>query len=150
MEHTHNTTNSQQEPRGIRNNNPLNIRLCKGRRTYWQGMRFPQTDEEFVQFESMEMGYRAACLILFTYRKRYNRRTIRQIITRWAPRTENNTNVYIYHVCEWMHIPNPDHVITMDEIPSLLMAMTRQETGRMADPQQVHRGFEMALERMRN
>lgn len=145
MENTQN--NLMREPRGYRNNNPLNIRHSKSR---WAGMRGVQTDEEFVQFESMEMGYRAACLVVLTYRKRYNRRTIRQIIERWAPKRENNTNVYVYHVCEWMHIGNPDHIVTMDEIPSLIQAMSRQETGRVADPVQVRRGFEMAVERLRS
>ena len=50
--------------RGIRNNNPLNICHSASR---WQGMRMEQTDKEFVQFESMAMGYRAAWRVLETY-----------------------------------------------------------------------------------
>lgn len=50
--------------RGIRNNNPLNIRHSASR---WQGMRMEQTDKKFVQFESMAMGYRAAWRVLETY-----------------------------------------------------------------------------------
>lgn len=136
----------QPEPRGIRNNNPLNIRLSKRKKTYWRGMRFPQTDPEFVQFESLEMGIRAACLIIFNYQRQYQRRTIRQIISRWAPATENNTNVYIYHVCDWMRIYNPDHVITINEIPALVRAMARQECGCQLDAGRVHAGYEMALQ----
>ena len=43
--------------RGIRNNNPLNIRRSADN---WQGAREEQTDQSFVQFKSMAYGYRAA------------------------------------------------------------------------------------------
>ena len=36
--------------RGLRNNNPLNIRHSADR---WRGVRKEQTDPSFVQFESM-------------------------------------------------------------------------------------------------
>ena len=66
--------------RGIRNNNPLNIRHSADR---WQGARKVQTDKSFVQFETMAYGYRAAWKVLDTYfltfrreRKAYNVRNI--------------------------------------------------------------------------
>ena len=43
-------------PRGIRNNNPLNIRRSKDQ---WQGLRAQQTDASFCQFETLEYGWRA-------------------------------------------------------------------------------------------
>ena len=55
-------------PRGMRNNNPLNIRHSASR---WQGVRAEQTDTAFVQFVSMAMGYRAAWRTLETYHKRF-------------------------------------------------------------------------------
>ena len=45
--------------RGIRNNNPLNVRRSKDK---WQGMKALQTDASFVQFETMAYGWRAAFL----------------------------------------------------------------------------------------
>ena len=39
--------------RGIRNNNPLNIRHSADR---WQGARMKQTDPSFVQFKTMAYG----------------------------------------------------------------------------------------------
>ena len=48
-------------PRGIRNNNPLNIRRGKDQ---WQGLRAQQTDASFCQFESLEYGWRAAFYLL--------------------------------------------------------------------------------------
>lgn len=40
--------------RGIRNDNPLNIRHGKSQ---WVGMREKQTDKAFVQFKSRVYGY---------------------------------------------------------------------------------------------
>ena len=48
-------------PRGIRNNNPLNIRRSPGQT--WQGECPVQTDKAFVQFRSMKWGIRAAFII---------------------------------------------------------------------------------------
>lgn len=77
--------------RGIRNNNPANIR--KGDK--WQGMAAQQTDKAFVQFSSMEWGVRALIKTLYTYVTKHDRHTIEQIINAWAPPHENNTLAYI-------------------------------------------------------
>ena len=43
-------------PRGLRNNNPGNIRITKDK---WQGLREKQEDKSFFQFTEMKWGYRA-------------------------------------------------------------------------------------------
>ena len=53
------------DSRGMRNNNPLNIR--RERRNRWQGMAATQTDRKFVQFSSLRMGYSAAFVLLRNY-----------------------------------------------------------------------------------
>lgn len=83
-------------PRGIRNNNPLNIR--KGNN--WKGERPNQTDKSFEEFETMEMGIRAGFKILKNYITGYGGKippydTIDKIVRRWAPPTENATERYI-------------------------------------------------------
>ena len=86
------------EARGIRNNNPLNIRRSADK---WQGLKAQQEDREFFQFESMAYGWRAAFrLLCHTYYGKYKLRTIRAIINRWAPPKENNTLYYIRSVAE--------------------------------------------------
>ena len=86
------------EARGIRNNNPLNIRRSADK---WQGLKAQQEDREFFQFESMAYGWRAAFrLLCHTYYKKYGLKTIRAIINRWAPPKENNTLYYIRSVAE--------------------------------------------------
>ncbi len=88
-------------PRELRNNNPLNIRHSASR---WQGARAEQTDKAFVQFTSMTMGYRAAWRILETYFNHFEREhkpfTPRNIIFRWAPPNENDSEAYIRRVCQ--------------------------------------------------
>ena len=93
------------EPRGIRNNNPLNIRRSKDK---WQGLRTLQEDKEFFQFSEMKWGWRAAFVILCrTYYKKYGLKTISDIIYRWAPPKENNTAAYIRRVSDYISI-GPD------------------------------------------
>ena len=86
------------EARGIRNNNPLNIRRSADK---WQGLKAQQEDREFFQFSEMKWGWRAAFrLLCHTYYGKYKLRTIRAIINRWAPPKENNTLYYIRSVAE--------------------------------------------------
>lgn len=83
-------------PRGIRNNNPLNIR--KGNN--WKGERKVQTDKSFEQFVSMEYGIRAGFKLISNYISGFNGRTakfndLEKLIARWAPPSENATLRYI-------------------------------------------------------
>lgn len=89
------------EPRGIRNNNPLNIR--KGNN--WKGERPNQTDKSFEEFQTMEMGIRAGFKLLKNYITGYGGKTkpydtIEKVIRRWAPPTENATEKYIQFVAD--------------------------------------------------
>ena len=83
------------QPRGIRNNNPLNIRHSADQ---WQGAREEQKDKSFVQFKTMAYGYRAAWKTLQSYYNRFCAQsrafTVRNIIGRWAPPKENDTEAY--------------------------------------------------------
>lgn len=87
--------------RGIRNNNPLNIR--KGNN--WLGERPVQSDPAFEEFESMQMGIRAALKLMRNQITGFNGRrpkfnTIRKLIAVWAPPTENSTDKYVSFVCQ--------------------------------------------------
>lgn len=88
-------------PRGIRNNNPLNIR--KG--SQWQGMSKEQNDPSFVQFISMQYGIRAAFKLMRNHISGFGgsrppRNTISKLISVWAPPSENATTKYIDFVCQ--------------------------------------------------
>ena len=105
--------------RGIRNNNPLNIRRSS---THWQGARKEQTDKSFVQFETMAYGYRAAWKILQTYYERFRMLnkdyTVRNIITRWAPPTENDTESYILNVLKMSGIGGKEKLLPPSNVLS--------------------------------
>ena len=112
------------EPRGIRNNNPLNIRLSNDK---WQGQVLPQRgsgEGAFCVFYNMEYGWRAAFRILTnTYYNKYKLRTIRAIVSRWAPNNENNTAAYIRHVSDYTGI-GPDKVLASpQECPTEWLTM---------------------------
>lgn len=84
------------QPRGVRNNNPLNIR--KG--NDWQNERHPQSDPAFEEFKTLEDGWRAGFIIIRNYlKKRPPVNTPRKIISRWAPKSENLTSRYLDYVC---------------------------------------------------
>ena len=80
------------KPRGIRNNNPGNIRISQSK---WQG-KLPveeNTDGSFEQFSSPVMGIRALARLLLMYNVQ-GINTISGIIKKYAPPNENNTNKY--------------------------------------------------------
>lgn len=81
------------QPRGIRNNNPGNIRWGDP----WQGLvpTAKRTDRAFCQFTKPTFGIRALARVLINYKDKHNISTIREVISRWAPPNENNTDAYI-------------------------------------------------------
>ena len=130
-------------PRGYRNNNPLNIRHSKDK---WKGRRKTQSDPQFVQFETMAYGYRAAFVLLRTYRVKYGYNTIRKIIKRWAPANENNTEAYIRHVSQWTGI-DPDKLLAGHDANAyiaIVAAMSRVENGQEANLKDIQEGWRMS------
>lgn len=132
----------KETPRGIRNNNPLNIRIGNT----WLGERNNPTDQAFEEFVSIEYGYRAAFCILRRYIRRFRKNTITAIISTWAPASENNTQRYIDFVAEKMKI-SPVDVIdygNKDQMTQLVAAMQLMECGVPADMAKVEKGYDMA------
>lgn len=129
-------------PRGLRNNNPGNIRRSKDN---WQGLRPEQTDPDFFQFTAPEWGYRALIKTLQTYRKKHNLQTIAEMIGRWAPHTENNTSGYISRVCREMQVPDsyvPD-IEDKGTMCALAAAISEVENGVPAVMEDIERGWEL-------
>ena len=81
--------------RGLRNNNPLNIRYSS--QNMWRGQvsECERTDGEFCEFVTMEAGFRAAFKLIRRYIREYRLTTPSAIISRWAPRSENDTDAYV-------------------------------------------------------
>lgn len=131
----------KQVPRGIRNNNPLNIRIGNT----WLGERQNPTDPAFEEFVSIEYGYRAAFCILRRYIRRYKRQTIAAIISTWAPPSENATQRYIDFVANKMGIAPDVQILFEDKetMTQLVAAMQIMECGVPADMAKVSRGYDM-------
>lgn len=131
--------------RGQRNNNPLNIRLGS---TRWFGQLDPalaavsHKEKSFCVFVEVRYGFRAAFILLRTYRRRYGRSTIRGIVSRWAPPTENATTRYMEQVAAWTGF-GLDQALTDDMLPALVKAMARVETSHIFDDADIMAGFEM-------
>lgn len=132
--------------RGLRNNNPLNIRRVPGQ--HWKGQEPPSNsplkgeDREFVQFSSVEYGIRAAFVLLRTYSRKYKLNCIRDIITRWAPPSENDTERYIKNVCLWTGYGGNER-LTEDQWPRLVQAMGQIECGALLSEDIIQKGFRL-------
>lgn len=128
-------------PRGIRNNNPLNIR----RGSNWVGLSKHQTDPAFCQFDSITYGLRAGLIIIRTYMTKYKLTTIHTIVSRWAPPKENNTDAYVKSVSSMMKM---HALLTFDfsdrgRIVALVSAMCKVETGITIDQKLIESAYDL-------
>lgn len=129
-------------PRGIRNNNPLNIRVGN----VWFGEVKNPTDPHFEQFNSMEYGLRAGFVLLRRYIRHYKRLTIEDIISSWAPSNENNTRAYIDTVVKVSGIPRNEilHYSNKDAMCKLVDAMCYVENGTHVSMEKISKGYDLA------
>lgn len=128
-------------PRGIRNNNPLNIRRNGD---HFQGEVVPGSDREFKQFTTMAYGYRAAFVVLGTYLAQ-GRNTIEKIIRAWAPPHRDNTEAYIANVEKRSGVGRTK-VLTAEsggDYRKIVAAMSYSENGVPANMADVEAGFRM-------
>lgn len=135
-------TKTKTIPRGIRNNNPLNIRQGN----VWLGEVEHPDDPEFEQFCTMEYGLRAAFVILRRYIRHYGHDTIRSIISTWAPSSENNTKAYIIQVCTRMKMAAdaPIKYEDSETMCRLVSAMCLVECGQKIDESKIAKAYAMA------
>lgn len=130
--------------RGLRNCNPGNIRRSRSK---FKGEVRPSRDAAFKQFETMAYGYRAMFVLLDTYHRRYGLTTIRGMISRWAPPSENFTDGYIRFVAERSGIDADtmvDSRLERDMVP-IVAAMSEIENGVKAVMTDVHEGWELFI-----
>lgn len=138
--------NEKKVPRGIRNNNPLNIR----RGCNWKGLREVQTDPAFCQFKTMVWGIRAAFRLMHNHitgfgGSRPKCDTVAKLVSVWAPATENDTKAYIAHVCEWADCTPASHIDPHDDflIICIARAMAKVECGQWLDVQLFNDAYEL-------
>lgn len=126
-------------PRGVRNNNPLNIELGDD----WLGL-VEGEDERFCTFENPVMGIRAAARVMKTYKREHHIATLKALIWRWAPPPENKPLSYLRSVCKRTGI-TPWRTIDLEDEHTLYLvikAMIKHENGIMPyDARTVKRGI---------
>jgi hypothetical protein len=106
--------------RGIRNNNPGNIRRGT---IAWRGLSPVQGDPDFCQYVQPIYGLRAMSVILRTYVRKHGFDTLGKIAAHWAPTNENDTDAYLRVLCARCGTgpadPLPGHVVI---IPAIVYA----------------------------
>ena len=127
--------------RGKRNNNPLNIRVGNE----WMGEVKHPTDNQFEQFEAPIWGVRAAMKLIKRYIIRYGLNTLSDIISRWAPRNENDTRNYINFVSRATGILPNERLRWEDQrkMFSMINAMAVIESNWMLDDDLLEQAYNM-------
>lgn len=125
--------------RGIRNNNPGNIDYSPINN--WKGqLKVDKTIESrFCRFDSPENGIRALGKLLQTYQRKHGLKTVKDIIGRWAPATENNTNAYVKSV-EAFTGTKPGSEIDLKDaaiLKGMIKAIIRHENSNYEYPESV-------------
>ena len=143
------------QTRGLRNNNPLNIRRTQSK---WLGevdSLKGQRDTAFCQFSSLAYGYRAAGKLLQSYQTKNGLYVLSQIIGRWAPPCENDTRAYATIVANQMtkELGEPISVaslldVTKDKetLRALIVSMHLVENGQLPtarEHEEIKKGLSM-------
>lgn len=77
-------------PRGIRNNNPGNLRPGGPTWLGVAGSDMDQPDPPYLRFVDPEHGIRAIAMTLRSYEDRHGIHTLDQVFARWAPAGDRN------------------------------------------------------------
>lgn len=121
------TDPSADQPRGIRNNNPGNIRYDGV--TPWRGM-VSVDGGGFVVFDTPENGIRAMARVLTNYERVHGLNTVAGIIGRWAPATENDTRAYVADVAARLGVPEFMSIDVQARLGELIAAIIAHENGQ--------------------
>ena len=106
----------------------------------------------------MAYGYRAAWKVLESYWKYFHRTkqayNVTNIISRWAPPNENDTQTYIRTVLRLTglggkeNLPQPSRGVDVPKLEKLVAAMTTMECGipyGEVDRQAIRQGYDLAF-----
>ena len=116
----------------IGKNNIFNIRAGKAQ---WLGMT--GTRRGFVEFDTREHGIRAWLVLMRNYRRQYGCKTVRQIVSRFAPPSENETEQYIKFCAEGVML-DADCVLTaVIDYAFLGKYMARMETNTAVTAEEI-------------
>lgn len=106
-------------------NNPLNIRTSS--HYAWNGQN--GSTRGFCNFENVAKCRRAGAYLLMRSYRRAGATKLGEVITRWAPATENNTNAYINFVCKRTGFKPDTELTFISDFAAVLAAMEIFEQG---------------------
>ena len=129
-------------PLGVRSNNPGNVRDTG---TKWQGQT--GADAGFCVFDTPQNGIRCLAKVLLAYQAKHKLTTLRGMIQRWAPESENDTEAYLEHVCfACSASPDNPYILTPSRLTTLVNAIIKHENGvNPSSPQVVQEGVDAAF-----
>jgi hypothetical protein len=115
---------SKQKSRGLRNNNPFNLRLGDSN---WQG-EITGEDPDFEVFSDIRYGIRAGLINLYNVYFSKNL-TLRQIIAKYAPASDNNNELaYVDSIVKLTGVI-PEQIPGKDKWLSIAAAIMYHENG---------------------
>lgn len=120
------------QARGVRNNNPGNLRDSGDD---WQGKKGVDKDG-YLQFNSAADGLRAMAVNLKNQQTKHGLTTLNQIIDKYAPPTENDTEAYKAQAAKSLGIDG-DRPINLQDPQMLAQVMTfmvKKENGNQPYP----------------
>ncbi|EGR1699938.1 structural protein [Vibrio parahaemolyticus] len=129
--------------RGIRINNPLNIRIASNP---WKGKVSPSRDTDFETFRAPEWGFRAGAILLRNYQLRHELYTLSEIINRFAPPHENHTGNYARFVAGQVSVGIDERIDLVNNqrlLVDVLHAMSIMEVGRHYSKNTVAKGVKL-------
>jgi len=144
--------------RGIRNNNPGNIDFNQAAfdRDPWVGEIGLEihSSPRFTTFDTPEHGIRALCKVLLTYD--HHRKgadgspidTVQEVIDRWAPPSENNTDAYADRVRDTLGVEDGEEIDLdhQDTLKTVCTAIIQHENGvQPYSEETIKAGVELAL-----
>ena len=146
--------NNTSLPRGLRNNNPGNIRLVQSNN--WNGkISFAQNRDysgsptnivkEFEQFSSLKYGIRAKLVLIYNHITK-GKNTIEKLIHVYAPPFENDTIMYINSVAKALKINKNSNIeLTGENLIALAKAISTVENGKAYDNYITDKDYQEAL-----
>lgn len=126
----------------VAQNNIFNIRVGSP----WMGAS--GSCRGFVCFRSVDFGIRAWLILMRTYRQKYMVTTIRGIVSRFAPSSENDTARYIAFVSRCSGFPADAFLSSDDMYWEVAVWMARMESGyslKVSDVRRVARLYNIQI-----
>lgn len=110
---------------GLRNNNPMNIVYNVS--NHWLGQT--GRNGRFATFKNQKYGIRAGAILLHNYIYRHGLRSVRGVISRFAPNNENNTAKYSQYVASQMGVNEWGYSLSDHDLVPLIRAIIHYENG---------------------